>query len=228
MTTDRTQRVIEAAMAILQATPGKRLGITVLNKAMFYAELCTLRDTGRPLTGCDFIALPQGPVLAHYDRALVRALEQRGLAEQTQDGWEKPVLVRTTLDRFDHLTAEERGIAELVARKFHDKSAAWVSEFSHENLAWQEAFRAGVGSKIDLDLGMQQMVEDDAWIEGDADPLTDAAIEAAEKDRGVPFQESAWSCRRRSNGSDAGWRSRPWLRSRQCSGPIVSSSGPCP
>jgi uncharacterized phage-associated protein len=187
MQSARTFRVVEAAMAILQATPGKRLGITVLNKALFYAELCTLRDTGQPLTGFDFLALPQGPVLAHYERALVRALEKNGLAEQAADGWEKPVLVRRAMEKFDHLTAEERGIAELVARKIHDKSATWVSEYSHENLAWQHAFRIGVGTRIDMDVALQQVVEDDPWMDEDVDAVVEESFKVAEQDTGVPF-----------------------------------------
>lgn len=174
-------------MAILQATPEKRLGITVLNKALFYAELCTLRDTGKSLTGAEFLALPQGPVVAHYDRALVRALEKAGWAEQVEDGWEKPVFVRQPMDRFDHLSAEERGIAELVARRIHDKSAAWVSEYSHLNLAWQSAFRVGPGTPIDLYLAMQQVMEPDPWIDEEPDASIGAAFEAGEKDEGIPF-----------------------------------------
>ncbi|MFY9343208.1 MAG: type II toxin-antitoxin system antitoxin SocA domain-containing protein [Planctomycetota bacterium] len=173
-------------MAILQATPNRQLGITVMNKALFYADLCALRDRGKSITRSGYIALPQGPMLNHYERALVRDLDRHGLAEQVPDGWEKPLIVRCELKTFTELTDEEVGIAQFVARKIHGKTATWVSEYSHENTAWQRSFRAGAGTKIDLMIALQQVVEDDAWIEAE-DDATAAALKAAERDHGRPF-----------------------------------------
>jgi len=174
-------------MAILQATPEKRLGITVLNKALFYADLCALRDCGQTVTRSGYVALPQGPVLNHYERAIVRDLETRGLAEQTKDGWEKPLIVRCEVPSFSLLSREEVGIAQLVARKIHARTATWVSEYSHENAAWQRAFRSGVGSKLDLIIALQQVIEDDPWLEAEDDEHVAKAFVAAETDGGVPF-----------------------------------------
>ena len=68
----------ETAMAILQATDQGRLGITVLNKALFYADLAALRDLGKTLTGSGYVAIPNGPVVNHYERAVVRDLGSIG------------------------------------------------------------------------------------------------------------------------------------------------------
>jgi hypothetical protein len=112
-----TTTLTETAMAILQATVHGRLGITVWNKALCCADLAALRDRDRTLTGSGYVAIPNGPVVNHYERAVVRALVQSGLAEQLEDGWEKPVLLRRQLTRFAHLDDEQIGIAQLVARK---------------------------------------------------------------------------------------------------------------
>lgn len=174
-------------MAILQATPSRQLGITVMNKALFYADVCALRDTGQTITRSGYIALPQGPVLNHYERALIRDLERRGLAEQVTEGWEKPLVARRELDRFDLLSPEEVGIAQLVARKIHVKTAAWVSDYSHENDAWERAFRQGTGSAIDMIIALQQVLDDDPWLVEAEDPRVERLMSEAGNDPGVPF-----------------------------------------
>lgn len=186
METERT-RIVEAAMAILQATPERQLGITVMNKALFYADLCALRDLGGTITRAGYVALPQGPVLNHYERSLVKKLDALRLAEQIRDGWEKPLIVRKELDSFTLLTPDEVGIAQLVARRIHSKTAAWVSEYSHENEAWQLAFRQQTGAPISMTIAMQQVLEEDPWMDTEPDEIFRSVIAAAENETGVPF-----------------------------------------
>ncbi len=70
--------------------PGAAL---LLNKALFYLDLYTLRDQGKLLTECEYIALPAGPTVASYERRLVRDLRTAGLAVQNERGDTKPVRV---------------------------------------------------------------------------------------------------------------------------------------
>lgn len=174
-------------MAILQATPAGQMGITVMNKALFYADLCALRDLGETITRSGYIALPAGPVLNHYERSLIKLLERLGLAEQTRDGWEKPLVARVKVDPFELLTDEEVGIAQLVSRRIHGKSATWVSEYSHENDAWISAFRAGNGTSINMICALQQVIEDDPWVDVPSDAAMIQALDRASVDDGVPF-----------------------------------------
>lgn len=184
---DTRTRIAEAAMAVLVATPDRRLGITVLNKALFYADLCALRDVGQTVTRSGYIALPQGPVLNHYERAIVRTLEALGWAEQTKDGMEKPMIVRSEPEGFSLLSKDEVGITQLVSRKIHHRTASWVSDYSHENKAWEIAFREKTGAPINLMLAMQQVLEDDPWMSKRDDSELIACLQSAEKDTGVPF-----------------------------------------
>lgn len=174
-------------MAILQATPEGQLGITVMNKALFYADLCALRDLGTTITRSGYIALPQGPVLNHYERSLVKLLDRLGLAEQTTDGWEKPLVARRRVEPFELLSADEVGIAQLVARRIHGKTATWVSDYSHENAAWISAFRAGTGTSINMINALQQVLEDDPWVNEAAGSEIDQALDKAAADDGSPF-----------------------------------------
>src|SRR4051812_10790778 len=78
----RVSKLMETAMAVLQATPERQLKIVVLNKALFYLDLLALRDLGETVTGQEYVALPQGPVLDNYRTTLVNALTASGYAEQ--------------------------------------------------------------------------------------------------------------------------------------------------
>ena len=48
-TNEKSERLIEAAAAILNAAPDHRLNAVVLNKALFYLDLASLRDRGELL-----------------------------------------------------------------------------------------------------------------------------------------------------------------------------------
>ena len=78
-TNEKSERLIEAAAAILNAAPDRRLNAVVLNKALFYLDLASLRDRGETVTHNSYIALEKGPKRLHEDHANARALAE-GLA----------------------------------------------------------------------------------------------------------------------------------------------------
>jgi hypothetical protein len=184
---ERKNRLLEACMAILQATPEKKLGITLLNKALFYLDLVALRDLGRTVTGETFVALPAGPVVRGYDRRIVNWLQRDGLAEQRNDGMEKPVCVLNPLDRFEFLSEREQRIAETLAERIHSMKAYMISELSHENPGWIVAFREATGTPIDLHLALQQVGEVDDWLDEPADEVVAGAFQAAALEAGELF-----------------------------------------
>jgi hypothetical protein len=162
---EQSQRIQEAAMAILQASPGQELNITLLNKALFYLDLAMLRDAGETLTHASYLALDQGPLVAKYPSRLVRKLEEAGLASQGDDGVNKPVKVSRPLRQFKYLNADARKAATLVAHYFAAMTASKASKYSHDNPGWIAAYEAGykrgtTPKLINLDLALQQLAED--------------------------------------------------------------------
>lgn len=178
---EKTMRLLEAASALLESAPSRRLNIVVFNKALFYLDLLALRDFGHTATGSTYLALPMGPVVAKYEKRLVKALTNAGIARQVTDGMAKPVELVSPLSEYHHLTPEERKYASAIAASVGKHTSADVSEFSHENLGWRHAFENGnklgkPAAPIDMHLALQQVCDDDPWL---TEPADDALVAAA-------------------------------------------------
>lgn len=158
-----TDRLIEAAVAVLSGAGGE-LQTVNLNKALFYFDLAMLRDMGRTYTGTAYVALKRGPVVNDYKVALVRALEQRQLAEQTVAGLAKPIVLRdgALVRRVDIDVLAAATQAGEWAKKH---SAEFLSDYSHGNPGWEIAHAKGEGTRINMVLAMQQVVDVDPWME---------------------------------------------------------------
>ncbi len=78
---NKKQKLTDAAAAILRCAPNNELNIVVLNKALFYVDLVSLRDYGNTLTENTYIALENGPVVAKYQQRLVKPLAEARIAE---------------------------------------------------------------------------------------------------------------------------------------------------
>lgn len=167
---EKADRLVEVAMVALAAAPAQRLNAVVLNKVLFYSELAALRDWGKPLTGNAYVALQQGPVVAQFQRRLIGELETRGLAEQLEE-WTgaKPVHLTKGDEPIVFLNDEERTLIARVACHFARGTSQQASDYSHENPGWQLAWsryrREGRPAAIDLIVAMQQIVEDDPWMD---------------------------------------------------------------
>jgi hypothetical protein len=161
---EKSDRLIEAAMAILQATPQKKLNIVQLNKALFYLDLYSLRDTGKTITQNTYVALPLGPVVADYPKHLVKELEKRELAVQTNEGDSKPVHVRAEIVDFQYLNDDARQLADEIGREIAKKTSSALSEFSHENVGWRLAREDGKPKPIDMRVALQQLADEDPWL----------------------------------------------------------------
>lgn len=167
---EKSERLIEAASAILNAAPRQRLNAVVLNKALFYLDLTSLRDTGATVTRNTYIALQQGPVIARYPSRLIAALENRGIGKQISE-WDgsKPILLEKCPPHFRFVGADEMILVSAVTSYFADVSSHKASEFSHENhgwkLAWDTYRRSGTPTAVNMRIALQQIVEDDPWMD---------------------------------------------------------------
>jgi hypothetical protein len=170
-------RLLEAAAALLEATPSRRLLTVSLNKGLFYLDLVCLRDCGETFTKNSYVALQMGPVVAKYNERLIVPLKEEGIAEQQPSGNAKPVkLLR--VPEFQWATEDVRRIAKKVSRWCHEESSAVASEYSHGNQGWliaRENERRANGRKqtIDLNIAMQQIITKDPWLD---EPLSATSL----------------------------------------------------
>lgn len=188
---EKSDRLIEAALAALSVAPHHRLNAVVLNKALFYIDLASLRDVGTTVTANSYVAIKWGPVVARYSQRLIGQLESRGFAKQVSE-WDgaKPIVLETTPGPFRFIHAETMVLVSDVVAFFADATSRRASEFSHENpgwqLAWNDYLRTGRPSAIDMRIAMQQIIEDDPWM---GVPLREDGeiLRAADADEGVDW-----------------------------------------
>lgn len=177
---EKRSRLIEAAAVILDATPKKRLNTVALNKALFYLDLASLRDTGATFTGNTFIAIKYGPVVAKYPKRLIAALQADGVAQQETCGLASPVILKT-MPNIHVMTSEIRNVARDVAEFCARRPAGFLSDISHKNpgwdIAWKEGQRKGCARPINMLIAMQQILDDDPWMQ---QPLDEAERTACE------------------------------------------------
>jgi len=184
-------KLLEAAMALLQASPRQRLNIVVLNKALFYLDLHALRDYGTTVTDQEYVALPQGPVVDSYKTILVKPLVAARLAEQLQVSagahLAEPIRVTNGITTFVCLSEREQELARYISTSFLNSFvSAAVSAFSHDNPGWRVAYskyeKGRPPVKIDMLLALQQLGGDDddaAWLNEPLDADTMAICNAA-------------------------------------------------
>jgi hypothetical protein len=167
---EKRDRLIEVASAVLNAAPDRRLNAVVLNKALFYLDLASLRDRAETITGNSYIAIQQGPVVAKYPQRLIGELENRGIGRQVSE-WDgaKPILLEACPQHFQYLDADAMILVSAVTSYFAERTSRQASDYSHENpgwqLAWNEYRRTGKPSPINMRIALQQIVEDDPWMD---------------------------------------------------------------
>ncbi|QDV54299.1 Panacea domain-containing protein [Rosistilla oblonga] len=184
---EKSQRLIETASAALHAAPGHELNAVVLNKVLFYLDLATLRDQGEAVTGNSYIALRNGPVISKYPQRLIAKLESLGIARQ-DSRWDgaKPMVLEKCPTHFEYLSPDTMLLVSEVTDFFADSTSQAASDFSHKNPGWQIAWkhfrREGKPKAINLQIAMQQIVENDPWMET---PLVDEAALLKAADDGL-------------------------------------------
>ena len=180
------RRLVEATAALLEGTAGKTIKMVALNKSLFYLDLVHLRDHGVLLTGAKYIAADQGPIVASYERNIIKPMQELGLAEQYADGRAKPLRLLVESVEYTELTPDQVSLARQVAEDLADHLAATLSNFSHQNPGWIAAYRPeGKKEFINLHLALQQLCEvpdeivDDPWLDeepSDEDFAVDGAV----------------------------------------------------
>ena len=187
---EKRDRLIEAAAVLLDASDRHRLNTVSLNKGLFYLDLACLRDFGQTFTSTTYIALPRGPVVARYDKRLIAPLVAEGIAEQRQIGLAFPVLLMR-LPQFRWMTSSVKELAGKVAPWCSKHTSRRLSDVSHKNPGWliaceEEVNAGGRKQAINMYIAMQQIVDDDPWMDeplGQATLTACKAADAVEGDR---------------------------------------------
>jgi len=189
---ENRQRLIESAAAILSAAANHELNTTNLNKALFYLDLLALRDFGSQVTGVTYIALEQGPVVAKYEKRLIKPLAESGVAVQRAKGTALPIKLAVLAETLKYKLLNERevALAHVAGKWASNLTAKSVSDISHNNPGWHIAYYEGLGGPtkipkpIDLRIAMQQIVDSDTWVKEALTESEKASVGRAETAEG--------------------------------------------
>ncbi|WNJ16510.1 type II toxin-antitoxin system antitoxin SocA domain-containing protein [Pontibacter sp. G13] len=115
---------------------------TRLNKLMFYADFLHYKQHGFSISGCNYRAIPFGPVPSHF-RELFGMLEAEGYVQIEEEIFEHGgVGERFIADKqeFDEtiFSASELVAMKQVAEKFAQTKTAEIIDISHEEDGWKD------------------------------------------------------------------------------------------
>lgn len=116
-------------------------GVTRLTKVLFWADYERFRQTGEAIAGGTYIKMPRGPMLYGF-QDLLKGLEGDGSLRLEERSWEKgvqksPVALREP--NLQSFTPDEIALVDRIIEEHRGKTAADVSDLSHELLGWQAA-----------------------------------------------------------------------------------------
>jgi hypothetical protein len=120
--------------------PDPRFGATKLNKILAKADFTAYFRRRRPITGVEYMRLPQGPVPRRMKPITAEMEMKHELVVRTiQDGkFEQKRVVPLRAPDLSIFDPDDIAIIDEVIRGFWGKTASAVSEFSH-GIAWKVA-----------------------------------------------------------------------------------------
>ena len=119
-----------------------KFGATKLNKILFFADAMSFIQRGKPIIGCEFMKLGQGPVprrLVPVRENLINAGRAVVQKKTLVPGREQHRLIPLDQPKLDAFTPDDIKFLDEVIGLLCDRSAAEVSELSHRVPAWEIA-----------------------------------------------------------------------------------------
>jgi len=148
-----------------------RFGNTKLNKILYYSDFAAYRKLGEPISGDTYQNLPNGPAPKHL-LPVFHTLEADGAIEHERRAVGPYVQKRVVAKRDPDesvLSFEERQIVDEVVEALWLKSAAEVTEMSHQEFGWRATEES------------EEIPYYTAWVGSAAEPLTDEQIRVGQQ-----------------------------------------------
>lgn len=130
----------EAILLLASYCPSEELGNVKLHKMLYFADMMTFLEEGRPLTGVDYLKQKFGPTARHLT-SVVDELAREGrlsVRETEYHGFYKKDYALAAPFEPMRLSKREQQLLREVADFVRGKTARQISEISH-NAAWEAA-----------------------------------------------------------------------------------------
>ena len=132
---------LKAAVAYLteRSLRDENFGQVKLVKLLYYADCEAYVQTGKPLTGANYIHEDHGPFPEGW-RSITDQLEREGvvriLSEDIRGGYRRRRAVPVGPSNTDVLTDQERTFLDEQLRRFTGFNPVQIEDYSHNEVAW--------------------------------------------------------------------------------------------
>jgi hypothetical protein len=142
MRTVRNKKLEELVLYIAERSEGDQpFGKTKLNKILFQADFIYFAETGRSITGQEYVKQPYGPVPVGIEETLETLRKGRSLAiaRRRYLGFlqQRPLALREP--NLAGFSGHEIAVVDRVISELWDLGAKIVSDLSHKFIGWQIA-----------------------------------------------------------------------------------------
>lgn len=144
---DPNYRFKQALLYILSKC-GQRpnIGKTILNKLLYFSDFNFYEKNGeRSITGAQYVKLPFWPVPSVMDGAIAEMIADKQLYAFDSTFWDYPQkrLIPQVEPDLSSFTVAETQEMDSVIGMFADKTANWISEYSHEDTPYKATKKIG-------------------------------------------------------------------------------------
>ena len=134
------EKLLEAVYFVCSVSDPSKLSNVKLHKILYFSDMMRFLETGRPITGVEYIKQKMGPTARHLAWAF-RELQSCGALKVSKEEFHGFIKKRyETKEDYPirKMSAEEKDMLKEATDYFSDMSARETSEISH-NAAWRSA-----------------------------------------------------------------------------------------
>jgi len=136
----RVDKFKQVLLYLLEQCSGKpNVGETVIYKLLYFADFNFYELFEEQLTGATYRKLQYGPVPREFGEIVKEMIDCKELFSVEDQYYSYPQTRYIPLKKADltKLSAAEKTVLDSVVERFSDKSAKWLSEYSHDDIPWK-------------------------------------------------------------------------------------------
>ncbi|MCB0486399.1 MAG: SocA family protein, partial [Flavobacteriaceae bacterium] len=130
----------QVLLYLLERCGGKpNVGETVIYKLLYFADFNFYELFEEQLTGATYRKLKYGPVPREFVEIVNEMVKNQELVtvEDSYYGYPQTRYIPLKKADLNQLSAAAKTVLDSVVERFSDKSATWLSNYSHDDIPWK-------------------------------------------------------------------------------------------
>ena len=136
----QVEKFKQVLLYLLERCGGKpNVGETVIYKLLYFADFNFYELFEEQLTGATYRKLQFGPVPREFGEIVNEMVKNHELAtvEDSYYGYKQTRYIPLKKADLNQLSAAAKTVLDSVVERFSDKSATWLSDYSHDDIPWR-------------------------------------------------------------------------------------------